>query len=286
MNMRLNIGTKLISGFVFVSLLVALAGIVGIYNIGVVGQAGDVILHDKVPVADMSMEGTIDIISARDALGEFLLTEDESELKIIETDFYQFNSLFDTHVDAILKGDSAIGVKAVNQDSEIAKSVLDVQRIHEEFEFNAKEMIEHHKEHIQAEALAGELMENFDDNAQQLDDLLAAYEETLTSNKELAIDKKVDASMEAKALMFKLKALAEEYVALENASKKELREEFQQTSREFETLKPYLPYEVVQKYDEFKDLAIGKGKLQPGNAGSYSPVTQGRRADNSHLQAK
>ena len=95
MNMRLNIGTKLVSGFVFVSLLVALAGIVGIYNIGIVGKAGDVILYDKVPVADMSMEGTIDIISARDALGEFLLTEELNELKTIESEFYEFNTQFD-----------------------------------------------------------------------------------------------------------------------------------------------------------------------------------------------
>ena len=32
-------------------------------------------------------------------------------------------------------------------------------------------------------------------------------------------------------------------------------------ARDSETLKPYLPYEVVRKYDEFKDLAIGKGKM-------------------------
>ena len=259
--MRLNIGTKLISGFVFVSLLVALAGVLGIYNIGVVGRAGDVILHDKVPVADMSMEGTIDIISARDALGEFLLTEDTEKLESIESDFFEFNSLFDRHVDAIIKGDSEMGVNPVDAGSEIAKSVLGVQKFHEEFESSAKEMIEHHREHIQAEAQAGDLMNLFDDDAQQLADLLADYEERLTSNKKLAIDKKVDASMEAKSLMYKLKALAEEYVALENASKKELREEFMKTAREFETLRSDLPYEVVQKYEEFKDLAIGKGKM-------------------------
>ncbi|MGA1845279.1 MAG: HAMP domain-containing protein, partial [bacterium] len=259
--MRLNIGAKLIGGFLFVSLLVGVAGLLGIYNIGVVGKAGDVILNDKVPVADMSMESTIDIISARDALSEFLLSEEEQDLKVLEGEFHEFNTQFDRHLNAIVNGDSAIGVRAVDAGSEIARSVQNVQKIHEEFHSNALELMEHFRDHLKAEAEATELMEIFDNDAEQLERLLAGYEESITSEQGITLDKKIDASMEAKALMQKMKAIVEEYVALENASKKELRDEFMQTAQEFDLLKPYLPRDIVQKYEDFKTIAVGRGKM-------------------------
>jgi len=153
--MRLNIGTKLIGGFLFVSLLVGVAGLLGIYNIGLVGKAGDIILLDKVPVADMTMEGTIDIISARDAMGEFLLTEDAKELKGIESDFHEFNAQFDQHLNAIVNGDNTIGVRAVVVGSEIARSVNKAQKIHDEFQATAGELLEHHKKHLSLELETG-----------------------------------------------------------------------------------------------------------------------------------
>jgi len=104
-------------------------------------------------------------------------------------------------------------------------------------------------------------MEAFDSESDSLDQLLATYEESLTREAGHDLDKRIDASMEAKALLFKMKSIVEEYIALENTSKKELRDEFIHSTREFDTLIPHLPRDLVQKYEEFKNLAIGRGKM-------------------------
>ena len=67
----LKIGTKLVTTFVMVAILVAAAGVVGILMIGIIGTEMDTILDEKVPFKDVSMEAIIALISTRDACGEY-----------------------------------------------------------------------------------------------------------------------------------------------------------------------------------------------------------------------
>ncbi|MFH0926073.1 MAG: MCP four helix bundle domain-containing protein, partial [bacterium] len=71
----MKIGAKLIGGFCIVASIVAIVGIIGIISLKKVGRSSDIILEEKVPLADASMEGMIALISGRDLLGEFLLKE-------------------------------------------------------------------------------------------------------------------------------------------------------------------------------------------------------------------
>jgi methyl-accepting chemotaxis protein len=73
---NLRVGTKLIAGFLTVAVIAAVVGVIGLSNIKTIGGAADVIMDEQVPLADASMESIIALISGRDAMGEFLLTED------------------------------------------------------------------------------------------------------------------------------------------------------------------------------------------------------------------
>ena len=67
----MKIGNKLTGAFLMVALLVAAVGLTGIWGLGKLMDSADYILDEKVPLADASMEATIDLIHGRDLMGEF-----------------------------------------------------------------------------------------------------------------------------------------------------------------------------------------------------------------------
>lgn len=80
--------TKLLMGFLGVSIIVLAAGVIGIYSATTIGKNADLILDDKVPVKDAAMEAMIALISSRDAAAEYLLNTEgleEIEAEINET---------------------------------------------------------------------------------------------------------------------------------------------------------------------------------------------------------
>ena len=60
--------------------LVAVVGLVGTIGLNKAGKATDIILDEKFPISDASMEGMIALISGRDVMGEFLLNRDPAVL--------------------------------------------------------------------------------------------------------------------------------------------------------------------------------------------------------------
>ncbi|MBN1765584.1 MAG: CZB domain-containing protein [Sedimentisphaerales bacterium] len=70
----MTIGKKLISGFLCLALLVGAAGMTGIILVKKVYQAGNLILEEKVPLKDVSMEAVISAGNALEACRELLLT--------------------------------------------------------------------------------------------------------------------------------------------------------------------------------------------------------------------
>ncbi|MBU0485273.1 MAG: HAMP domain-containing protein [Proteobacteria bacterium] len=247
---NLKIGTKLGSGFGLVILLVAVVGGIGMFGLLRVGQSTDLILDEKVPLADASMESMIALISGRDAMGEFLLTDDLNELKKIESAFNTTVADFDQHAEFI-------GAKSTGA---MVKLIEDAQGLHTKFEENAKETMANHRLHLTAEAKADTMMEQFDEHKNLLKSRLLKYEDELTQDR--AIDPRVDAAMESKTLMVEQQAIAEEYMGLEIlAATADLRNQFQSKTVEFDKLEKLLPREIVEEHADFSELAMGKGQM-------------------------
>ncbi|MCB2183576.1 MAG: methyl-accepting chemotaxis protein [Desulfobulbaceae bacterium] len=246
----MKVGTKIICGFSVVFFLLVAVGLIGMYGLKATGKATDIILDEKVPIADASMEGMIALISGRDAMGEFLLTDDSAELDTIESAFDQFSRNFDQHAEHIEK----------NGSEEISRLVKEADGFHGKFEENAHELMEHHRLSLEAESKTAVLMKDFDGHVDALKKLLADYEEELTKNQK--IDEKVDAAMESKTVMVEQQAIVEEYVGLKSLDETaELRKAFEEKTREFDALEGLLSKEVVAEHTDFVELAMGKGKM-------------------------
>ena len=172
---NMKVGTKLIAGFLTVAVLAAVVGIIGLTNIKKIGKSADVIMDEQVPLADASMESIIALISGRDLMGEFLLTEDLKELDEIEKEYKQSINDFDKHA----------GYIEENGEAEVVALVKEADEYHEKFQEEVTELMEHQREHIKHETRADELMEDFDTHAGDLKELVNDYEVKLTRNKSI-----------------------------------------------------------------------------------------------------
>ena len=151
----IGVGTKLITGFLVVAAIATMIGVIGIININKVAKAGDIILDEQVPLADASMESMIAVISGRDVMGEFLLTEDVKE----------FDELQNEYLKTIKDFDANAGYLEQNGDSKVVSLVEEAQGYHTKFEENANLLIEHQRSHVAHEMIKQQLMEDFDQHA-------------------------------------------------------------------------------------------------------------------------
>ena len=247
----IKVGTKLTGGFIAVALIVVFVGGIGLVSINKIGAAADQIMDVEVPMADASMEAMISIISGRDMMGEFLLTEDSKAHNSIKSEFSKANADFDRHITYIRE----------NGSGQVKSLADEADGFHAKFETAAEELMEHHMSHIAAEAKAETFMERFDAQAVSLADELAKYEVALT--KDRAIDVRVDAAMESKTFMFMQKALAEEYMGLESMDvSAALRKEFSEVGAEFDSIEKHLPASVINRHEEFENDALAMFALK------------------------
>jgi methyl-accepting chemotaxis protein len=98
----LSIGIRLISGFLLVAALVAVAGITGIIVSSTQEKEMDKILLEKMPFKDVSMEAIIAAIRTRDASGEFMINTED--LDNIEAEIYESIEDFDMWMSMISHG--------------------------------------------------------------------------------------------------------------------------------------------------------------------------------------
>lgn len=240
----MKLSTKLISGFVLVALIIVVVGGVGMNGLRIMGGAFDNAMDKELPVADASMESMIALISGRDLMGEFLITENTEKLNEAEKAFNKSVSDFDQHAEYISK----------NGSTELKQLVQEADGFHSVFQEHSVELMKHQRLYISAEAQADITMTDFDEHADELRLLLGDYEKELTSIK--AIDEKVDASMEAKTIMVEQVALAEEYMSLEAIEEtKEIRDKFKGKDAEFDTLEALLPENIKKEHQDFGELA-------------------------------
>ena len=243
----MKVGVKLIGSFCLVAVLVALVGFIGSMGIKRMGETADIILDQKVPVAEASLEGMIALISGRDAMGEFLLTKDGAKLNEIERDFRQTVADFD-QADEYIQS---------NASKEVVALAKEADEYHRKFEENATELMEHHRQQLVAEAKSHEIMVEFDQHVDELEKRLEGYEADLARVEK--IDEKVEASMEARSIMFKQQALTKEYMGVDSlAETAPLRAAYEAETAEFMALAHLLTGEVVAIQKEVVNMAVGK----------------------------
>nr|MBF0223712.1 HAMP domain-containing protein [Desulfobulbaceae bacterium] len=246
----MKIGMKLISSFAIVAVLVAVVGSIGAYGLNKTGNATDIILDQKVPIMDAAMESMISLISGRDIMGEFLLSEDVATLDETQKEFEQ----------TVVAFDETNGYVKKNASEEIRNLANQADEFHSKFEENAVKMMSEHRLLLTAKADAAKIMGDFDTHVYDLKKLLVDYEVELT--KVQKIDEKVDAAMEAKTLLVEQQAIAEEYMSVDSLEESaKLRTAFQEKLKEFDKLEKLLPQKITTEHDDFVKLALGKDGL-------------------------
>jgi len=154
--------TKLLLGFFAVSSIVLIAGAVGLVTATNIGNFADMILDEKVPIKDISMEAIISIIAARDACGEYMLNTEG--LEEVEGEINEFIEDFDMWISMVLYGtessefkDSSAGRMYIEDGLHIVSAKGTLQMInlaekadeyHEVFTDNSMNIIENHNERL------------------------------------------------------------------------------------------------------------------------------------------
>ncbi len=258
---------KLTGGFFLVAVLVAVAGVIGIIMLGMIGDEMDTILHEKVPFKDVSMESIIAVISTRDASGEYLLNT--SGLEEIEAEIKETIEDYDMWIAMVLFGTESSEFKSSPAGEMYRKDGLDLvvpkgtpemialakkaDEYHETATIGAEALIESRKEELANYETLDQAMGDFDSAFSEIDEALQEYE---VAQVDFA-DK--DAAMEAIIFTAKQKAIGEEYGGLrkkDEALQDELLAEFNSlTDLYLEEAKKF-PLTVKKTYDLF--LSSGK----------------------------
>ncbi len=247
---KFSVAAKLITSFSVLAVLVAVVGILGFRGLTITGKATDLILDEKVPIADSSMEAMIALIEGRDLMGEFLLAEDEEKLDSIEKAFDDSLVSFEKYASYLLEHGEPEEILLVQQARESMQG----------FKENAHELMEHHRFLLAAVKESESMMTSFDRQKDGLKTLLVDHEANLTRTNK--IDPKVDAAMEAKTLLIEQQAIAEEYLSINSLAKgRELRAFFVEKKNEFCALEHLLPGNTKQDHEGFVHLALGAGMM-------------------------
>ena len=242
--MKLSIGCLLILAFSFVLLVVGVVGIIGYKAMTTISRNNNVILHEKVPLADMAMESVTTVISARDLMGEYLLTDSLEALPKIRTEFEESVADFNMFIAAIVdgthdksgrwsqafetrrfKGGYFKGQPLKNMweaehkgetvyaaSGAIANLAGKADKLFSQFDETCTKLMSDHEAMLTAAIKMESAMEVFDDTFVALGHFLEQYEASLGKG---GVNWKLkDAAMEAAIAMGKMKAIGEEYAGL------------------------------------------------------------------------
>ncbi len=151
---NIKIGIKLIGGYLMVTTLLAIVGVVSLVQLKTVGRATDIILEEEVPVSDAVMEMKTEIIKGRDLLGEYLNEVDQAKLGKLQNEYEQTVKKFDDWSAVVLKGGTVEGVKVIaTGNKELIAMIESAQTGHDEFQRHARDLMEHHKRTLQTEKI-------------------------------------------------------------------------------------------------------------------------------------
>ncbi len=259
--------TRLLLGFFAVSSIVLIAGVVGIFTVRNISKNADMILDEKVPIKDVSMEAIISVIAARDASGEYLLnTEGFDE---IGGEINEFIEDFDMWILMVKYGtessefkNSPAGEMYVNDgldivvykgSNEMINLVGEADEFHEVFTENSLALIKARNDELAGYKALDKEMEVFDSSYSEIDEALEEYEVT-HENWE---DK--DAAMEARIILAKQKGMAEEYGGLRVKDvnfQTEIKDEFDSLTPKYLAESQSFPSDLKAKYDLFSGSSM------------------------------
>ncbi len=242
--MKLSISRLFILGFFFVVLVIGVVGLVGYKAMKTISYSADVILDEKVPLADMSMESVIAVVSSRDMMGEYLLTDSLEALPEMRVDFEESIADFDMFITAITDGThdkagnwtqafetrtfegghfkgqplkamweaESAGEHVYAAPAAIADKAREADQLHHQFGEACNALMAHHEAVIASKDQMESAMEIFDGGFSSLGLSLEEYEAKLGEGS--ANWEQKDAAMEAAIAMGKMKAIGEEYAGL------------------------------------------------------------------------
>jgi methyl-accepting chemotaxis protein len=178
---ELKIGEKLFAGFMILAVLVAITGYIGYSSVKNVGAAGNMIVDEKAPLAQGSLKIAVIATAMRDAMGEYMLSDDPSELDDIRDEFGELTADFGMWHSAMTYGTDSDQFKgsdagkrwintgrgnteivAVTPGSEPALLLREADANFVEFEKTAEELMDTHDQSLELEPKAGEKMEEMD----------------------------------------------------------------------------------------------------------------------------
>ena len=161
--MKITIGKKLNGSFLGLSLIVAVAGLAGLIMVNKVARSGDIVMEEKLPIKDVSMEAIIAAERALNACRNYLLSE--TNLDTIEEKIGKYISDFDMYISMVKYGTESEEFKSSPAGKMYATEGLDikvspgteemqalVEKISQHqliFTNMAKELIENHKKRVQ-----------------------------------------------------------------------------------------------------------------------------------------
>jgi methyl-accepting chemotaxis protein len=146
-----KIGSKLLGGFFLLTLMLITVGIVSYLQLNTVMKAADEILDEHVPVADAIMEMKANTISMRDMLAEYLLSNEIGKLNNIQAEFAKLMKETDEMMEAVRKGGTIDGKMIITPTNQLIIRELDnAEKIHDQFEQAARELMENHRAAVQA----------------------------------------------------------------------------------------------------------------------------------------
>ena len=143
-----KVGTKLISGFTLIALIIGVVGLVGITNLKKVGHSADIIANEKVPITDASMELTIKLTEQQSALHAYMLGEMEAK-----DEFEEAGGIFLT----ILRE-----LKGLNITSSQGAVVAKIENLHPKFVKDATSSMDSYDEAMALKRKSGDDMETMD----------------------------------------------------------------------------------------------------------------------------
>lgn len=160
--MYMKIKQKLVIGFLGVALIVILAGAAGIFISRAIGNSADVILEEKSPLKDISMEAIISLQSGTHAASQYLLrTEGLAELEgEIEESIEDFNmwvnmvrfgtespDFTESSAGDMYRSDG-LSIVTPPGTEEMIQLIEEADHHHEVFTENAYKLIENHREKL------------------------------------------------------------------------------------------------------------------------------------------
>ncbi len=169
--------------------------------------AGQAILREEIPVADMAMEMKYVIAKTRILLEEYAQTNNLAELDQLEQRYQTLLTEFDTMATAVTDGGTIAGVKVIATDSpEVKTMIVELQNNHHELETAAAKLIQARHQLITQTAETAATMSRLDLAGEEAAGILSKIEEL--AGGEMTVAKITGRQSSSRAILWQIMVVA------------------------------------------------------------------------------